>query len=465
MADPSTALRIITSLRLGERVLSRCDDGLLGAEYSLFDVADIVLRATDPVTVREVGYMTTAREALERLVRSGVTPELADEAARSLSPEAALSFARGTTARGLAKRLGAQELFDGAIFSSATQRYEGAWLDLRTLTSSLSTPSAAVAIQALHLAATLAEVSPSTPLHMSTATATRDRRPGERTHQRVVLDSAGGIPGALARLAPLSRPLDVEPGRDRMLRRALLARVRERLAPDSSPRSRAHLSMLEGALASRTMPLGPLADPEMRAIERLLASGNVEGVAERLDELEGARGRLPGIRYLRARAALLRGEEPPRHIAHALSELAEEERGFHEAALVAARTWLAAGEDAHARYFARRLFDDPTAGDSERLVALEILEATTATDRSQMPPPISSDAPDSFVPPIPTQRLPTFPSLANVPPPLTLPPGPSLFPPTQVFRSPSPPPPPPPSRAPSPQPPRPSRGPSSRPPP
>ncbi len=451
MADPSTALRIITSLRLGERVLSRCDDGLLGAEYALFEVSDIVLRATDPVTVREVGYMTTARDALDRLVRSGVTPELGEEAARSLSPEAALSFARGTTARGLAKKLGAQELFDGAIYSATSQRYEGAWLDLRALTTALAVPSAPVALQALHLAATLAEVSPTTPLHMSTATATRDRRPGERTHQRVVLDMASGVPSALRRLAPLSRPIEVEPGRDRMLRRALLARVRERLAPDSSPRHKAHLGMLEGALASRTMPLGPLADPEMRAIERLLASGNVEGVTERLDELEGARGRLPGIRYLRARAALLRGEEPPRHIAQALSELADEEKGFHEAALVAARTWLAAGEDAHARYFARRLFDDPSAGDSERLVALEILEATTATDRSQLPPPTSSSGPDSSMPRIPpTARLPAFPSLANVPPPLALPPGPSLVPPPRSSPS-------------SPRPPRPSRPPSTRP--
>jgi hypothetical protein len=209
--------------------------------------------------------------------------------------------------------------------------------------------------------------------------------------------------------------------------------------------------MLEGALASRTMPLGPLADPEMRAIERLLASGKIDGVAERLDQLEQARGRLPGIRYLRARAALLRGEEPPRAIAQSLSELADEEKGFHEATLVAARTWLAAGEDAHARYFARRLFDDASAGDSERLVALEILEATTATDRSQLPPPTESSGPVSSVPPMPpTARLPTFPSLANVPPPLTLPPGPSFAPPPWTSASPPPP-------RPSPRPPAPRR--------
>jgi len=449
MTDPSAALRIITSLTLGDRVPSRCGDGLLAAEYALFDVADAVLRATDPVTVREVGYMTTAREALDRLVRSGVTPELAEQAARSMSPEAALSYARGTTARELTKKLGAQELFDGAIYSAATQRYEGAWLDLRALATALDVPSAPAALQALHLAATLAEVSPTTPLYMSTAAATRDRRHGERTYQRAVLDAASGLPGALRRLAPLPSAVEVDPAQDRVRRRALLSRVRERLAPDSSPRHKAHLVALERALASGAGPPDPLADPELRTIELLLASGTIEGVTERLDAFERARGRLPGVRYLGARAALLRGE-PPRTIARTLSELANEDKDFYQAALMAARTWLAAGEDGHARYFARRLFDDPSVPDSERLVALEILEATTPTGQSRLPPPVAPSDPVSAVPRVPTAKLPTFPSLANVPPPLASPPGPSLVPEPRV--SPSPPPP-----RPSPRPPEPRR--------
>src|SRR5579864_9062217 len=80
---PGNALRVSTTLRLGERVVVRCDDGLLSTEYVLFDATDIVLRATDPVTVRETGYITTARDALARLAAAGVTPELAEEAARS----------------------------------------------------------------------------------------------------------------------------------------------------------------------------------------------------------------------------------------------------------------------------------------------------------------------------------------------------------------------------------------------
>jgi hypothetical protein len=427
MVSPSPTLptlRVITSLRLGERVVVRSDGGLLATEYMLFDVGDIVLRATDPVTVREAGYMTTAQAALERLASAGVTAELANDAARAVLPAVTASFARGRATRSVAGRLGAHELFDGAIFDPTARRYEGAWLDLRALAAALPIESAPLLIQALHLAAALSEVPPGTPLHLSTAAATRDRRPGERTHFRVDLTGARALPDALRRIPPATRP--IEHGDDSGIRRALLARVRERMTPDNPRQLQAHLAALEGALATRTMPLGPLADPELRAIERMLAGGDARGVNERLDELERVRGRVPGIRYLRARAALLRGEEPPRSVAQALSELADQETGFHEAALVAARTWLAAGEDAHARYFAHKLADDPSAKDSERLVAIEILDATSGTARSHLPPPVQ-DGRESYAAPAP--RTPRFPSLGDIPPPQTVPVTQSIPPP------------------------------------
>ena len=81
MAVTANVLRVSTTLRLGERVLVRCDDGLLSTEYVLFDASDIILRAADPVSVRETGYITTVRDALARLAVTGVTPELAEEAA------------------------------------------------------------------------------------------------------------------------------------------------------------------------------------------------------------------------------------------------------------------------------------------------------------------------------------------------------------------------------------------------
>ena len=401
-ATPGNALRVSTTLRLGERVLVRCDDGLLSTEYVLFDATDIVLRATDPVTVRETGYITTARDALARLAALGVTPALADEAGRAMAPDVIASFKRSSALVALAPELGASELFDGAIYRASTKTYEGVWLDLRSIASALP-PSAAALLQALHLAAAIAEVARNTPLHLSTANATRDRRPGERTHRRVRLDGVGEILSALRSLRPNPNRSEVDPQRDRLIKDALLARVRERVTADAGPTLRVHLGRLESALsAADAAPVGPLSDPELWAIEQKLAAGDARGVPDRLNELERARGSSAAIRYLRARAALVGGEAPPSSVAQALSAIANEDRKFHEAELVAARAWLAAGEDAYARHFARRIADDDTARDSERLIALEILDATSPTSRSHAPPPVAPVAPAAAPPPATT---------------------------------------------------------------
>ena len=425
MRVSSTALRVLTSLRVGERVLVRSDDGLLAAEYALFDGTDIVLRASDPVSVREAGYMTTAHDALGRLARAGITPGLASEAARALAPEVATSYARGATARNIIPRLTAYELFEGAIFSAAAQHYEGAWLDLTSLARALALPAAPLLLQAMHLAAAMSEVQGSTPVHLSTAAATRDRRPGERTHVRLPLDMARMLPEALRRLGPQSAPIELDPTVERRTRQALLVRLRERASADASPRLRTHLNALESALAMRTMQLGPLADDELRAIERRLAGGDAQGVERELDALEETRGRQPGIRYLRARAALLRGEEAPRSVAKVLSELAEEESGFHEAELGAARTWLAAGDGANARFFAQKLANNPAAPESERLIAYEILDETDGDPRSDDTQSSAVNTPA----PLPRARAPLFPSLGEMPSPQPVPQMPSLMPP------------------------------------
>ncbi len=434
MRVSSTALRVLTSLRLGERVLVRSDDGLLAAEYALFDVTDIILRASDPVSVREAGYMTTAHEALTRLARSGITPGLATEAARALTPEVAASFARGAATRNVVPQLSAYELFEGSVFSAATQHYEGAWLDLAALAQALGLPGAPVLLQVLHLAAAMAEVAASTPVHLSTAAATRDRRPGERTHVRLHLEAARTLPDALRRLSVQSNPIELDPRSERRVRQTMLVRLRERAASDSSPRLRDHLTALEEALAMRTIRLGAMADGELRAIERQLAGGSAHGIEEQLNQLEHDRGRLPGIRYLRARAALLRGDEPPRSVAQLLSELAEEEQGFHEAELGAARTWLAAGEDANARFFAYKLVNDPSAPESERLLAQEILEETAATAPPQAPLQVTLRLPGSTH--LQQARGPRFPSLGDMPPPQAIPQMPSLLPPATSWEPP-----------------------------
>ena len=351
---PSTD-RVMTSLRVGERVLVWCDDGLLHAEYALFDEGDTVLHAADPVTVRETGYMTTAGEAAGRLARVGLTRALAEKAARALSREVMASFARTAAVRDLAGKLGAQELFDGAIYRARAQRYEGMWLDLRAFVDLLP-PGSALLLQALHLAVTLTEVPDAAPLHLMTAAATRERRPSERTFQRVSLDAASQIPSLLRKLKPRAVPAEPDPQRSERLRVAWVARVRERMGDaEGRPPLQAHLTRLEEALAGHESTADPLADAELRAIDRELERGEVGAAATKLDRAERARGLTPGIRYLRARFALARGSEPPAQVAEEFAELAEGERSVPGASLGAARAWLAAGDDAQARRFAHRI--------------------------------------------------------------------------------------------------------------
>ena len=382
-----TGLSGTSSLRVGERLIAWSDDGLLVAEYALFDASEIVLHASDPVTVREAGYMTTARQAADRLAQSGITASLAARAAKALRPDTILSFARGATARAVVTALGAQELFDGAIYraSPEVQCYEGAWLDLRALAPHLETPSAPLLLQALHLVATLAEVSGDTPLHLSTTGTMRTRRPGERTYLKPSLEDATRLPDVLRKLRPRTMTMDVDPTRDARLHPALLARVRERLSRDTAPALRMHLALLDRSLSALTKPSGPMDDEELRAIERQLDERDLKDVGEWLQRLERVRGNVPAIRYLQARLALLRGDEPPGDVARRLSEIAAEEKGFHQAALVAARTWLAAGDDDQARHFASKLADNPSATDSERLVAQEILATVTTPGTSSAP--------------------------------------------------------------------------------
>jgi hypothetical protein len=66
----------VWSLLVGDLLVSRCDDGLLEAEYSLFDRSDVLLSPG----VYEEGYMTRAGVARTRLYESLVTRELAYDA-------------------------------------------------------------------------------------------------------------------------------------------------------------------------------------------------------------------------------------------------------------------------------------------------------------------------------------------------------------------------------------------------
>jgi hypothetical protein len=318
---------------------------------------------TDPATVREAGYMTTAREALGRLAMAGVTPEFAEDAARAIPAGVAASFARGEVVRSVTSRLGAQELFDGAVYSAAAQRYEGVWLDLRALSSALSLPSAPVVLQALHLAAALAEVSPATTVLLSTSAT---RRPSERAHFRMILDGTRWLIDALRRLNPNPRPADAHSTNDDRLREVLLARLRERATVDAPAGLQRHLEGLQLAISGGNELTGPMSDSQLAAVDQQLASGDTQGVDEKLDRVERQQGPSAGSRYLRARTALVRGDEQPRKVAQTLSQIVDENSRFHEASLQAARAWLAAGETGRARHYARRIVEDASASDGER---------------------------------------------------------------------------------------------------
>jgi hypothetical protein len=248
----------------GHRVVSWSDDGLLVAEYALFEAGDLVLR--DHAAARasdvppapagddalfEAGYRTTARKALERLARAGITPSAAEDAARALSREVVRALARCEAARAVANRLGAAELLDGARFAARKGAYQGAWIDLKRLAGALDLPAASVLFQALYLAAALSELPGATPVFLSTSAALHGRRPAERTHVCPAMPAVDALFDALAGLATFAtfdaRPPD--PVRERRLRPALLARIRERrdLAP---PAVRHHLEALEAAFTA-----------------------------------------------------------------------------------------------------------------------------------------------------------------------------------------------------------------------
>src|SRR5260221_3546861 len=136
---PATAL-----LRVGSRIVSRCRDGSLDAEYALFARNETLLRSSSS-SCREVGYLTSAGDALARLARVGVTLELARVAADAISHDVRRSYARSQCVCALVERLGENELFDSPLYEAGV--YEGGWLDLGALASDLRVSRATVALK------------------------------------------------------------------------------------------------------------------------------------------------------------------------------------------------------------------------------------------------------------------------------------------------------------------------------
>jgi hypothetical protein len=334
--------RPLTSLRIGDLVVVRADDGRLEAEYALFDPGEVMLHATDRLTVREEGYLTTALDARSRLAKLGVTAEIANDAAHALPKDVVLALARSESATRLAERLGPAELFDGATYSAMKGTYAGAWLDLEELARASGAADAPASIQAIGLAALLAEVDDHTPVHLSTAGLTQEKRPGQRTHHRPSI-SAIRLPRVFAALRASS--------------------IRPRSADQPQPSLKAFL--LRGV---RDRATAAVAAPVRKRIESL---ENALAADDRMTEKQVAE---PRDGYLRAKAALERGDAQLHGIAQMLSELSDPAGSAHDITLLAARAWIAAGDPVRAKAYVQRILDDRDAPQGIRLAALDLLE-------------------------------------------------------------------------------------------
>ncbi|MFO0679349.1 MAG: hypothetical protein U0169_22670 [Polyangiaceae bacterium] len=367
------------TLEIGTRVVLRSEGGAPEAEYALFDAGCIELSALEPGTIREAAYRTTVAEAKDRLESAGVTLDLAYEATEVMRPKLAALYARGDMARRAAHLLGPAELFEGHVFDGASRRYRGHWLDIASLAADVKMLRATTAFQILHLLAILHEHDDDDPVSLLTADYTRERRPGERTLRRVLLDHTAALPDALRALDAAPKPLPTERDQGAPSRVELLDGVRTRLREGSPATFRAHVDSLERVLNVRERPdKGPLADPELWALEEQLSVGDARGVIPKVEVIERTSGRGPATTYLRARAALIAGVVDPRSIAERVAPLAESMSTFVELELLAAEAWAAAGELRRAVPYARDLASMPSLDDVLRTRAREVLARAEA---------------------------------------------------------------------------------------
>jgi energy-converting hydrogenase Eha subunit A len=389
------------TLEIGGRIVARAEGGPFDAEYALFEAHEIELRSNnEPGTVREHGYSTTAELARERLEMEGVTRALADAVAGELGA-LATAYALGPEVRRVVALLTPSELFEGRVWQPAAKQYEGAWLDVAALAADSGVDGAARALQELYLATLLAEVPPESAVYLTTTDYTAGRRPGERTYRRVSLATVGAMPDAIRALANRQPARSLREGGPS--RAELLENVRARLSSGVLESSRVALEAIERALSVRDRPQrGPLADPDLWALELLLADGRGDGNAsdklnakvaiEKIDALERARGRQPGTTYLRARAALLLGSEEPQQLAERVSALAMSMNAFAELELLAAEAWALAGDRKRALAYAHNLAEDPQVDPAIRARARAIESPTR-----ESAPPVAR--PPSIVPP------------------------------------------------------------------
>lgn len=385
---------------MGDWVVAR-SEGALEIEYALFDASEVILAApSGGVGVREQGYLTTASIARDRLARAGATTELASAAFRSLG--SCESLARTAAVMRVAAQLGPCEAFQGGVYNASTRHYVGTWLDLAAIADACPMERGAFALQLVHLAMVLAEVPDDTPLRLLTDP---DRaKANQRTWRRVGVEAIEDLPHALALT---KRPIDARRATNEAEADAEIVTDLRARAALSQDRPRLHA--LASAL-SRRPPSNPV---QAAALPDVI-------VADEHAEHAPA----PLIDELRAHTAMLHGETRLREVAQFLTAMAGGDKPESELAVLAARAWLASGEIAYARYFARRVSEDPVAGSSARISAVEILESTAKTNESMRPPPTSSMKPPGVV--VISDRPAVAPAGASLPPAQAIPSAPAM---------------------------------------
>jgi Mrp family chromosome partitioning ATPase len=183
----------VSSLLVGDRLVSRCVDGLLEAEYALFDRSEVLLSPR----LSEDGYMTRAGLARARLYEALVTADLAYEAFAVMRGRLIRPLLRSPAVGEVIDQLGPYETFQGGRFIAERRRYTGVWLDLDALAGACPLPDASILLQALHLVLVLEEVADDAPVRLLTSQTGNPMAGGGRTWRRVDLEPAQRLPWAI----------------------------------------------------------------------------------------------------------------------------------------------------------------------------------------------------------------------------------------------------------------------------
>ena len=414
----------VSSLFVGDRLVSRCDDGRLEAEFALFDCSEVLLSPG----FREEGYMSTAGFARARLYEGLVTADLAYEAFAAIRGRHMRPLARSQAVRGIIDQLGPYETFQGGRFVAARGRYAGVWLDLDALAAACPLRDAAILFQALHLVLVLEEVADDAPVRLLTSQTAGEGQSGGRTWHRVDLEAAQRLPWVLREMqAPgptYATAHDEAEVREEILRDL---RARASAAAIAPPR----LAMLATAIArtGSTPPPGMPADA-VPSTQRMSSRPAPRPSSSRPPPATASPSRAPPAPQSPVTApAPERGSVDPAHlrnVARSLGALVERPPFMPDLAIGAARAWLAAGEPGFARHFARLVVDDANAPDDLRIQALEVLDTTPKTSQTARPPPMESIRPAPVIvlsqPPPPPAPPPAAP-IPSAPPPAALTPS------------------------------------------